>query len=235
MQWTTGDASDGFEGFGGRSRDEGPATVGINAGNGVDFAQFGRFSKTGTDYDGPFGENDGVDYLDYRGAINSAGALCLDARSTNIPPTSTGFPADDTLTVKCGDSIDLTLVFSAPESNQDITVTLPMEASWPVGVTMTGNAEDQASVSIAFKWTPTRAQASETYEFEFLASDSFMPPGFIMKTLTIIVESCDEPKCCVPLDPAPVCPVGPACTPWRSPGKNFYSFVAITVFVCSYF
>jgi hypothetical protein len=59
MQWTTGDASDGSNGFGGV-----PATVGINKGDGVNFALLGRFDHEGTDYDGPGGNNDGVSYLD---------------------------------------------------------------------------------------------------------------------------------------------------------------------------
>jgi hypothetical protein len=59
MQWTTGDASYGSGGFGGY-----PATVGVNKGDGVQYALIGRFDHAGTDYDGPGGANDGVSYLD---------------------------------------------------------------------------------------------------------------------------------------------------------------------------
>ena len=59
MQWTTGSASGGSGGFWGT-----PATVGVNKGDGVAFAQIGRFDHPGTDYDGPGGSADGVDYLD---------------------------------------------------------------------------------------------------------------------------------------------------------------------------
>lgn len=59
MEWTTGIASGGTDGFGGT-----PATAGVNAGDGIDFIQIGRFDKNGTDYDGPAGANDGVNYLD---------------------------------------------------------------------------------------------------------------------------------------------------------------------------
>jgi len=68
MQWTTGDASGGVGGFGGT-----PATVGINRGNGVDFALVGRFDHAGTDYDGPGGANDGVSYLDNKDFFFSVG------------------------------------------------------------------------------------------------------------------------------------------------------------------
>ena len=59
MSWTTGDASEGVNGFGGT-----PATVGNNKGDGVLYDQIGRFDHAGTDYDGPFNSDDGVDYLD---------------------------------------------------------------------------------------------------------------------------------------------------------------------------
>ena len=58
MAWTTGDASDGVNGFGGV-----PATVGVNKGDGVKYALVGRFDHAGYDYDGAGGNNDGVNYL----------------------------------------------------------------------------------------------------------------------------------------------------------------------------
>lgn len=61
MSWTTGDASHGYSGFGGTA-----ATAGINRGNGINFAQIGRFDHEGTDHDGPYDSNDGVSYLDYK-------------------------------------------------------------------------------------------------------------------------------------------------------------------------
>jgi serine protease len=61
MQWTTGDASSGSGGFGGA-----PATVGVNKGDGTNYALVGRFDHEGTDYDGPGGNSDGVSYLDRR-------------------------------------------------------------------------------------------------------------------------------------------------------------------------
>lgn len=51
MEWTTGSASGGTNGFGGT-----PSTVGANKGDGIDFIQFGRFDTAGSSYDGPFGQ-----------------------------------------------------------------------------------------------------------------------------------------------------------------------------------
>jgi uncharacterized repeat protein (TIGR01451 family) len=59
MQWTTGDASSGVNGFGGT-----PATVGLNKGDGASYALIGRFDHPGSDFDGPGGNADGVSYLD---------------------------------------------------------------------------------------------------------------------------------------------------------------------------
>jgi hypothetical protein len=58
MQWTTGSASGGTNGFGGT-----PATVGINSGDGVLYALVGRFDHAGTDYFGPGGAPGGVGFL----------------------------------------------------------------------------------------------------------------------------------------------------------------------------
>jgi hypothetical protein len=58
MQWTTGDASSGTGGFGGV-----PATVGVNKGDGIDYALVGRFDHAGTDFDGAGGNADGIGYL----------------------------------------------------------------------------------------------------------------------------------------------------------------------------
>lgn len=61
MEWTTGSASGGEDGFGGS-----PATVGVNKGDGENYALVGRFDQPGTCYDGAFGENDCVSYLNFK-------------------------------------------------------------------------------------------------------------------------------------------------------------------------
>ena len=61
MQWTTGSASNGVNGFGGY-----PATAGANKGDGENYALIGRFDHEGSDFDGSGGNSDGVSYLDYK-------------------------------------------------------------------------------------------------------------------------------------------------------------------------
>jgi hypothetical protein len=56
MQWTTGSASGGTNGFGGT-----PATAGVNMGDGVNYAAIGRFNAPGYAYDGGAGSSDVAD------------------------------------------------------------------------------------------------------------------------------------------------------------------------------
>lgn len=119
MQWTTGDASSGTNGFGGV-----PATVGVNKGDGVNFVQIGRFDKVGTSYDGPYGMNDGVSFLDNKSYFfNTCGT------NNNLPPivqdaTGGGSACGDTIRIcALGDTLVYTTSFLAPENNQTISVT----------------------------------------------------------------------------------------------------------------
>jgi hypothetical protein len=59
MKWTTGSASGGTNGFGGTA-----ANVGANKGDGLSYFQAGRFSVDSDIYDGPVGNDDGIDWLD---------------------------------------------------------------------------------------------------------------------------------------------------------------------------
>ncbi len=111
MQWTTGSASSGVNGFGGT-----PATVGANRGNGVDFIQFGRFDAPGMAYDGPFGGNDGVDWLD-----NQDFRFTTAVSTTNIPPIVSSVFLCDTIRVCMGELVDYELTFLTPEADQLIT------------------------------------------------------------------------------------------------------------------
>ena len=77
MQWTTGAASQGVNGFGGIA-----ATVGVNNSNGINYAQICRPDSIGNVYDGPYGLTDGVDFLDNQ-------SYFFDVSSpSNIPATS---------------------------------------------------------------------------------------------------------------------------------------------------
>ena len=115
MQWTTGDASGGVNGFGGTA-----ATVGANMGDGINYIQIGTFDAPGTTYNGPFGPPSQVDWLDNK-------QFFLDACSTggggNLPPIMSAPQVCDTLTLCVGDTLPITAQFLSPENNQVTTAT----------------------------------------------------------------------------------------------------------------
>lgn len=135
MQWTTGGASGGVGGFGGT-----PATAGVNKGDNTNYIQIGRFDKAGTSYDGPYGVNDGVSFLDNKSYFfNTCGT------GGNLPPiiqdpNGGGSACGDTIRLCAhGDTLVYTTTFLAPELGQSISI-VPSAPSLgpnfvPMGVT----------------------------------------------------------------------------------------------------
>jgi gliding motility-associated-like protein len=118
MQWTTGDASGGTGGFP-TTQPGTPATVGMNAGNGIDYFLIGRFGVPGTFYDGPLGNSDGVSWLDGKKFYFNA---CPPVGANNEPiPTLIGYC--DTMRVCGNDTLYVKNTFIAPEVNQTVTIT----------------------------------------------------------------------------------------------------------------
>ena len=206
MDWTTGDASGGaWTGFGGI-----PATVGVNGGNGVDFVQFGRFNQTGMAYDGGYGANDGVDYLDAR--TGSPHAFCLDIRSVNVPPVLLGFPVTP-IQIPCQTEFKILLTFMTPEPTQTVYVTPPTVL--PPGMTLVESGNSMVR-EIVLTWTPQPGQSGD-YELLFSALDSHN--GFTKRNLLLTVADCADDDKCVPIAPDDACDPfepRPFCTPFRS-------------------
>jgi hypothetical protein len=113
MDWTTGDASQGINGFYGV-----PATCGANKGDGVSYFLISRFDHPGNDFDGALGNPDGIDWLDYK-------SFAFDAsNSGNIPPIPEGIASCDTFKIcALGDSADFSINFLSPEINQSTSIT----------------------------------------------------------------------------------------------------------------
>ena len=112
MDWTTGDASSGVNGFGGI-----PATGGANKGDGVAYFLISRFDHAGNDFDGALGNPDGIDWLDNKSFYFDA------CNSGNIPPIAEGISACDTFKVcALGDTADISINFLSPEVTQNTTI-----------------------------------------------------------------------------------------------------------------
>ena len=208
MDWTGGEATGGKFGFGGQ-----PATVGMNRGNGVDFVQFGRFDKPGTDYDGGYGDTDGVDFLDNR--LGLPEGFCLNTSGINIPPVMLGFPVGPVTTV-CEQTFTTMLEFLTPEPTQTVSVSPP--TNLPPGLTLTPGGTPSERTYLV-EWTPLPGDVG-TYNLVFTATDSL--GGVTSRTLTIVVPTCAAEQRCEPLTGAALdqCDAfnpSPFCEPFNSP------------------
>lgn len=140
MQWTTGDASGGLNGFGGN-----PATVGVNRGNGTDYIQIGQFDAPGTTYDGPFGAIDQVSWLDNQTFYFN---VCNNGSGNNLPPIINSDDVCDTIWICVGDSVNLGAIFLAPEQGQSTSIVLSTSST---GLNIFSNTSgNPASVSASF-------------------------------------------------------------------------------------
>lgn len=125
MQWTTGDASQGMNGFGGI-----PSTTGVNVGNGTQFFQVTQSDSAGMAFDGPYANADGVDWLDDLEIYFNTMTI------SNVPPLVMNNTICDTIDVYTGDtlrSIDVDSIafqfrFLTPETNQVMMVSFSTNA-----------------------------------------------------------------------------------------------------------
>ena len=181
MEWTTGDASQGTNGFGGV-----PAVVGANKGNGIDFIQFGTFDQPGAAYDGPFGDPDGIDWLD-----NKSFVLNTAISGSNIAPIVSGLNICDTLTMCVGEVLDLDVTFISPEQSQITTGS----SSAP---TLSNYIETTNTVGIsAVIVGQITAMAADVgfHTVNFTATDDGTPPltSFIDVVIQVISAPSDPP------------------------------------------
>ncbi len=173
MQWTTGQASNGINGFGGI-----PATVGINKGDGINYFQLGLFNQSGTAYDGGYGANDGVDWLDNKSFYFNS------CTNTNMPPIANGFNNCDTVRIcGSGDSVILNGSFLAPEIAQNTTVSINLNGTPNASVlsNVSGNA-----ASTQVKIIASAANAGNNV-ITFTATDNGTPAGITVVNVNVFV------------------------------------------------
>lgn len=139
MQWTTGDASSGVNGFAGT-----PATVGVNRGDGINYFQMGRFDQAGSAYDGPFGNNDGISWLDNQQFFFNVAST---GNGNNLAPIMQATQVCDTITICVGDTLPITASFLSPEQGQITTASV--SAPGVTGVsTLTSTSGNPASIVV---------------------------------------------------------------------------------------
>ncbi|HQZ42021.1 MAG TPA: T9SS type A sorting domain-containing protein [Flavobacteriales bacterium] len=113
MQWATSDGNSGANGSGGI-----PATVGVNQATGADvsYAQVGRFRELGMNYDGPYGEGSGVDWLD------SAHFVFSTADPVGVSPIFAWQSDCDTISLMVGDELEYDMLVLAGGPGQSVSV-----------------------------------------------------------------------------------------------------------------
>ena len=165
MQWTTGSASDGVNGFGGIA-----ATTGANRGNNVNYVQFGQFDHPGADYDGPFGQPDGVSWLDNKTFFFNT---CTDDGSANVPPVPIQSDICAPANLCVGQSVPFNITFFAVEPEQSCsTIVTPAGLE---GLVITSNVPGNFN-TISGTFTATADNVGMN-EVVFTCSDDGVPAG----------------------------------------------------------
>ena len=182
MQWTTGDASSGSGGFGGT-----PATVGVNVGNGTDYFQVGQFVQSGTSFDGPTNNFDGVDFLDGQEIYFNVAGIS----ATNTPPLLISSALCDTINVLTGDTLksmnssDFIIGIMTPEIGQNIQISTNSDA--PAGAfsySMTPISGQYYEIQASFNATGV---TPGIYHVSLTATDNGTPVGVTTKNFVFEV------------------------------------------------
>lgn len=182
MQWTTGDASSGFGGFGGT-----PATVGVNVGNGTNYFQVGQFVQSGTSFDGPTNNFDGVDFLDGQEIYFNVAGIS----ATNTPPLLISSDLCDTINVLTGDTLksmnssDFIIGIMTPEIGQNIQISTNSDA--PTGAfsySMTPISDQYYEIQASFNATGV---TPGIYHVSLTATDNGTPVGVTTKNFVFEV------------------------------------------------
>lgn len=163
MQWTTGDASLGANGFGGIA-----STTGVNQGNGSDYFQSTRSVDSTFNFDGPYNNDDGVSWLDdLEMTFNTA-------LTGNVPPLVMNNTICDTIDVFTGDTIRIAAIDSIEFEFYSITP----EVDQTVSTIITTNAP-----AGALTYTQTMNSATgQTFHCVFDARN--LAPGMYYVTAT---------------------------------------------------
>ncbi len=152
MQWTTGSASSGVNGFGGIS-----ATVGINKGDGINYDQIGRFDQAGSSFAGATDSHSGVDWLDNKSfffncctlptaSISGAATVCNNSASPDVTFTGGGAAAPYTFTYTINGGAVQTITTT---SGNSVTVAVP---------TAVTGSYTYSLLSVAYSGSTTPAQ-----------------------------------------------------------------------------
>lgn len=174
MQWTTGDASGGENGFAGT-----PATAGANKGDNIGYFMVAQFDHPGTDFDGALGNADGISWLDNKSFYFN---IC---NANNIPPIAEGVSSCDTFTLcATSDTANIQIKFLSPELDQSTSLTYTTTNGLVV-TEVQNTPGNTASIILQAVAVP----GQEGYHtVTVTATDDFVPAGVTTVTFTIFVD-----------------------------------------------
>lgn len=183
MQWTTGDASGGIDGFAGVA-----ATVGVNQGNGADYFQVGTFDTLSVDFDGPYNTSDGVDFLDNQEIYFNLALL------GNVPPLIMSSYICDTIDVYTGDtlksmhidSISFIIGVMTPEIDQIVEATLSCDQADHFSYFLSKDTPTFKEYTCTFYATNLMDnEAEQLFYVTVNATDNWIPAGTSSQTIVI--------------------------------------------------
>ncbi len=193
MDWTTGSASGGTNGFGGTA-----ATVGVNKGDNINFVQIGRFDTSGTAFISNVATNNGVDWLDNKSFFFN---LCA---ATNIAPISTNYSSCDTLRM-CGfaDTLLLENYFASPEVSQitNITVSAPS-----LGANFTTFSNTPGSSAHIISQIISSPGLVGYHTINYTATDNGTPAQTTVTSVTLFISNPGMVEPIVFANPTGICP-----------------------------
>lgn len=213
MAWAHGDVG-GSSGFNGPN----PGVVGadVSAASGPNI-QFGRFNYNNANYNGPYGaaanQQDGIHWLDNKVFEFSTQS----ANQSNIPPISSASYGCDTLFVCLNDTLPLNVSYLAPETNQQVQITVTGDLNGYEQVSLqNGNTATLQGIFVG------SASNIGVHDLVITATDNGNPAGVTVTNLVIEVLDVELP----PLTVSGVFGIcaGQSTTLTASPGFDSYSW-----------
>ena len=182
MGWASSEVSGG--GWGGWNGI--PATIGVNKGNKIDFAQFGRFNLPGDDYTGPLTNTNGLYWLNGKSFIFNT---CV--TGNNIPPVIVRSPQTtcDTIKVVCPwetITVTATAAFLSPIQGQ---TSILSASSNSVTVSILNATTVNSISTITVQITPSPSEAG-VHVLNIIATDNSVPTQTNTSKVILVIEDC---------------------------------------------
>lgn len=162
-------------------------TVGVDGGDMLHYMQIGRFNENTSDYDGPGGNDDGINWLDNKCFAFDVSTL------TNIPPRFDFGSPVRVINVRVGETVVTEAEFAAPEAGQ--TVSTVMEPNTICNLSFTATTGNVSKVKITITGAACNLGGAVFY---VVAADNGNPQQSTTVAFVVIVTA-DAPEISFPV------------------------------------